>query len=151
MQIFPSGISVGILKRNVFNLVYYTVLMAAMLTFLLNTCVLFWFRNFRVISINTYLIQELERSDTEGISEDLTVVPSNSHHIIRALTCMEGERQAIEMKLAILNWVSDFSMFAPCMSIIFPSTSWSNPVHLLIQSNCIPTYFVVSHHHHRGR
>jgi hypothetical protein len=45
----------------------------------------------------------MERSDTEGIFGDLTVVPSNSHHIPRALTCMEGERHAIEMKRAILN------------------------------------------------
>jgi hypothetical protein len=50
-----------------------------------------------------YLIKELERSDTEGISRELSVVPSNSHHIPRALTCMEGERHAIEMKRAILN------------------------------------------------
>jgi len=50
-----------------------------------------------------YLIKELERSDTEGISGDITLVPSNSHHIPRALTCMERERHAIEIKLEILN------------------------------------------------
>jgi hypothetical protein len=35
-----------------------------------------------------YFIKELERSDTEGISGDLAFVPSNIHHIPRALTCM---------------------------------------------------------------
>jgi hypothetical protein len=50
-----------------------------------------------------YLIQELEKSETEGIFGDLTVVPSNSHHIPRALTCMQGERHAIEIKSAILS------------------------------------------------
>jgi len=50
-----------------------------------------------------YLIQELEKSETEGVSGDLTLVPSNSHHIPSALTCVEGERHAIEIKLAILN------------------------------------------------
>jgi len=50
-----------------------------------------------------YLIHELERSDTEGVFGELTLVPSNNHHIPRALTCVEGERHAIEIKLAILN------------------------------------------------
>jgi hypothetical protein len=82
-----------------------------------------------------YLKNELEASDTEGMSGDLTLVPMNSRHITRALTCIEGKTHATQMQFVILNSVPDSSMFVPCMSVKLLSTSWSSTVHLLIQSN----------------